>query len=69
MNSLVILLIAAVALLGGYLLYGRFLAGTWGKPGARQMLARSGQVLPDREICVLSGNPSCSRQRKQRQLI
>ena len=30
MNSLVILLIAAAALLGGYLLYGRFLAGTWG---------------------------------------
>ncbi len=30
MNSLVILLVAGVALLGGYLLYGRYLAKTWG---------------------------------------
>jgi len=30
MNSLIILLIAGVALLGGYLLYGRYLAKTWG---------------------------------------
>ncbi len=30
MNSLVILLIAGVALLGGYMLYGRYLARTWG---------------------------------------
>ncbi|WP_036611225.1 carbon starvation CstA family protein [Oribacterium sp. P6A1] len=30
MNSLVILLVAGIALLGGYLLYGRYLAKTWG---------------------------------------
>ncbi|SFG65632.1 carbon starvation CstA family protein [Oribacterium sp. WCC10] len=30
MNSLVILLVAGLALLGGYLLYGRYLAKTWG---------------------------------------
>ena len=30
MNTLVIVLIAAVCLLGGYTLYGRWLAKTWG---------------------------------------
>ena len=30
MNSLFILLFAAVALMAGYLLYGRWLAKTWG---------------------------------------
>ena len=49
MNSLFILLFAAAALMAGYLLYGRWLAKTWGvdpKADTPAVRHNAGRIMP-----------------------